>query len=46
MDKLKPCPCDTCVFFPPSSGDGKPCCVCDTEDSLLNCYIRRADNDK
>lgn len=21
-------PCDVCMYSPPSSGDGKPCCVC------------------
>ncbi len=21
-------PCDVCMFSPPSSTDGKPCCVC------------------
>lgn len=30
--------CDTCVFYPPSACDGKPCCVCDTNDVLFNCY--------
>ena len=30
--------CDTCVFYPPSACDGKPCCVCDTDDVLFNCY--------
>lgn len=30
--------CDTCVFYPPSACDGKPCCVCDTDDALFNCY--------
>ena len=27
--------CDTCVFYPPSACDGKPCCVCDTDDALF-----------
>lgn len=30
--------CDTCVFYPPSACDGKPCCACDTDDALFNCY--------
>lgn len=30
--------CDTCVFYPPSACDGKPCCVCDTDNALFNCY--------
>lgn len=21
-------PCDVCKFYPPSSGDGKPCSIC------------------
>lgn len=45
MTELKLCPCDTCIFSPPSSGDGKPCCACDTDDPLSNCYQRRTDND-
>lgn len=24
-------PCDMCRFSPPSSGDGKPCCICPAE---------------
>lgn len=24
-------PCDVCRFYPPSSGDGKPCCICPAE---------------
>ena len=24
-------PCDVCRFSPPSSGDGKPCCMCPAE---------------
>lgn len=30
--------CETCVYYPPSSYDGKPCCMCDPEDPILNCY--------
>lgn len=30
--------CDTCIFYPPSSCDGKPCCFCDTSEPELNCY--------
>lgn len=30
--------CDTCVFYPPSACDGKPCCACDTDDVLFNGY--------
>ena len=25
------CPCDFCRFWPPSSGDGKPCTICPAE---------------
>ncbi len=25
------CPCDLCVYNPPSSLDGKPCCMCPAE---------------
>ena len=35
--------CDTCIYNPPSSCDGKPCCFCDTENPLLNCYQRMAE---
>ena len=28
QDQLMPSPCDLCKFDPPSSGDGKPCCMC------------------
>ena len=27
-------PCTFCVFNPPSSGDGKPCCMCPAEAAL------------
>ena len=30
--------CDTCIHYPPSSGDGKPCCICNPGDSILDCY--------
>lgn len=30
--------CESCVYYPPSSCDGKPCCMCDTDDPTLNCY--------
>lgn len=28
--------CEKCIYYPPSFIDGKPCCVCDTNDPLLN----------
>ena len=36
-------PCADCRWSPPSSCDGKPCCACDPDDPLLNCYARRED---
>ena len=30
--------CETCVYDPPSACDGKPCCMCDPNDPMLNCY--------
>lgn len=33
--------CETCMYYPPSSCDGKPCSVCDTSDPFLNCYSER-----
>lgn len=27
-EREKLTPCDVCQFNPPSSGDGKPCCMC------------------
>lgn len=33
--------CETCVNYPPSSLSGKPCCTCDPDDPLLNCYQRK-----
>lgn len=27
----QPTPCDVCRYNPPSSMDGKPCCVCPAE---------------
>ena len=33
--------CESCIYYPPSSCDGKPCCMCDPDDSMLNCYERK-----
>ena len=33
--------CESCVHYPPSSCDGKPCCMCDPDDPMLNCYQRK-----
>lgn len=30
--------CESCTYYPPSSCDGKPCCICDTDEPMLNCY--------
>lgn len=38
MDK-----CETCIYYPPSSLDGKPYCMCDPSDLLLSCYQERKD---
>lgn len=33
--------CETCVHYPPSSFDGKPCCMCNPDDPMLNCYQQK-----
>ena len=35
--------CQTCVYDPPSACDGKPCCMCDPNDPMLNCYQWKED---
>ena len=35
--------CESCIHYPPSAADGKPCCFCETTDPLLNCYQRKDD---
>lgn len=37
--------CETCRNYPPSSCDGKPCCVCDPDDEFLNCYEQRIESE-
>lgn len=27
--------CESCVYYPPSSCDGKPCSICDPDDPFL-----------
>lgn len=44
-DKLK-YPCDTCVYNPPSSCDGKPCGMCDPNDIYPNCYEEKETEDE
>lgn len=36
--------CESCIHYPPSASDGKPCCFCDPIDPLLNCYQRKDDS--
>lgn len=36
--------CESCIHYPPSALDGKPCCFCETTDPLLNCYQRKDDD--
>lgn len=35
--------CQTCVYYPPSSCDGKPCTQCDPESPFHNCYVNKED---
>lgn len=35
--------CETCIYYPPSACDGKPCCACDTSDPLTSCYQKKRD---
>lgn len=39
--------CETCIWFPPSSSDGKPCCACDADSKspISSCYQNRAECD-
>lgn len=30
--------CETCIYYPPSSCDGKPCTMCDPSDIYTDCY--------
>lgn len=38
--------CESCINYPPSSGDGKPCSMCDTDDPLLSCYQENENREK
>lgn len=40
---MKEWTCESCIYYPPSSCDGKPCCMCDVNDPLFNCYCERED---
>ena len=33
--------CESCVYYPPSSCDGKPCSICEPDDLFLNCYEKK-----
>ena len=32
--------CESCIHYPPSSCDEKPCCICDPHDPVLNYYCK------
>ena len=36
--------CETCRYYPPSACDGKPCCACNPEDPLLDCYEEKEES--
>lgn len=33
--------CESCVCYPPSFCDGKPCSICEPNDPFLNCYEKK-----
>ena len=35
--------CKTCIYYPPSSCDGKPCTQCDANNPFFNCYVNKED---
>ena len=35
--------CESCIHYPPSSYDEKPCCICDPHNPVLNCYCKNED---
>lgn len=37
--------CNSCVYNPPSSCDGKPCCVCEPDNPLMSAYYPKEDDD-
>ena len=37
--------CESCVHYPPSSCDGKPCCACNPDVPMLNCYQKKESTD-
>lgn len=38
--------CQTCIYYPPSSCDGKPCTQCDPENPFQNCYVKKEADSK
>lgn len=38
--------CKTCIYYPPSSCDGKPCTQCDPESPFQNCYVKKEADSK
>lgn len=38
IQKTMTMPCESCIHYPPSACDGKPCCVCNPDDIHLNCF--------
>lgn len=45
MEDVKEWICESCIYYPPSSCDGKLCCMCDTDDPYSNCYCKKEDNE-
>ena len=37
--------CESCVHYPPSSCDGKPCYACNPDVPMLNCYQKKESTD-
>lgn len=33
--------CESCVYYPPSACEGKPCCACNPDDPTMNCYCEK-----
>ena len=33
--------CDSCIYYPPSSCDEKPCSVCENDEPMMNCCIEK-----
>lgn len=33
--------CETCIHYPPSSLNGRPCAMCDPDEPMLNCYCEK-----